>query len=151
MPRPRQIDKEYAQPTPQALRVKEARQSSVDRGGQKLSQADLAALIGCSPATISAIERGVPRDSKKLRAIARALEVNYYWLLDGTKPMEISKASSNASPTPNHLEGIHPLLLGLFNELPAAGSVWPKHDREEWTAILSYALRRVYKDAQDVS
>lgn len=50
-------------------------------------------------------------------------------------------------PTPPPIEAQSSLLLwGLFQRLPKPGSVWPKEQRDQWTATLNNVLGLEYKE-----
>jgi len=53
-----------------------------------------------------------------------------------------SPVPEDFQPSPPPASGQHPLIQGLLMALPPAGSVWPKHARENWTkaALANFEL-----------
>lgn len=56
-----------------------------------LTQGKLAQMAGVSQSTVGNIEAGIRDGASSLAAIADALQVRYWWLRDGTGPMELHK------------------------------------------------------------
>jgi len=77
-------------------RLRQAREAA------DLTQPQLAELAGVSQALISALERGVRKQSRSVVRLADALGVRPEWLSDGDGPME-------AGPT-DQMRAIHDLL-----------------------------------------
>jgi len=78
-------------------------------------------------------------------------------------PAESARATKNATehvgeyragnpginPPTTHIPAQDSLLLwGLFRRLPKPGSVWPKADREQWTATLNNVLVMEYREKE---
>ncbi len=61
-----------------------------------LTQGKLAQMAGVSQSTIGNIEAGIRDGASSLAAIADALQVRYWWLRDGTGPMELHKLRPDA-------------------------------------------------------
>jgi len=56
-----------------------------------LTQGKLAQMAGVSQSTVGNIEAGIRDGASSLAAIADALQVRYWWLRDGTGPMDLHK------------------------------------------------------------
>lgn len=123
------------------------------REGRGLSQNRLAELVGTSGQQIGNLERGDRRLTDDwMRRIARALGVEPWELLEPThNPARLQEAQAaqlgarkRAAALPSRIEIAlsNPLLLGLIEMLPPAGSPWPNDDRDKWiqTAIKIFDL-----------
>ena len=68
-----------------------------------MSQAQLAKAVGAGQSTIASIENGRNKGSSLFLDLARALNVNVEWLMDGVGPKRGSGASdSDARPSPQN-------------------------------------------------
>ncbi|SIO50792.1 DNA-binding transcriptional regulator, XRE-family HTH domain [Burkholderia sp. GAS332] len=85
----------------------------------KLSQSQLAKIVGVSQSAIGNLESGARLTSRKIAAIATALDVNAYWLSDnkGSPKAQSGEASEaaaeSAPPTPIPSPAVQRLLRML--------------------------------------
>ncbi|CUJ01151.1 Helix-turn-helix [Achromobacter aegrifaciens] len=86
-----------------------------------MSQAQLAKIVGAGQSTIASIENGRNKGSSLFLDLARALNVNVEWLMDGAGPKRGTKGAPGAAPL--KVEAAWPfekVTLEQFASLPRA-------------------------------
>ena len=92
------------------------------RKGKKLTQANIAKASGVSPASVTQWEQDAnhPR-GENLIALAKALDCDANWLLNGQETFTPKEKESNVEPVHHKLHGAYPLIswvqAGGWNEI----------------------------------
>lgn len=84
-------------------RAKQARKERRRPDGKTWSQADVAREAKVSQNTVWAIENDETFDSRMLLKVAKALDVNPYWLKDGTLPKSYAAWRRTLEELPPHV------------------------------------------------